>query len=55
MLPPSTKPSATGSTGCLPPERAKKTSIQRTASAVSTITTDVALAKRPKAIPELWT
>ena len=28
MLPPSTRPSATGSTGCRAPERAKKTSIQ---------------------------
>ena len=55
MLPPSTRPSATGSTGCRPPERAKKTSIQATAIAVTTITIEVALPKKPKAIPELRT
>ena len=55
MLPPSTRPSATGSTGCRPPERVKKTSIQPTAIAVTMITIEVALAKNPNAIPELRT
>jgi hypothetical protein len=50
-----TSPSATGSTGCRCPERAKNQSIQATAAAVSTITTSVALANSPNAIPEFWT
>ena len=50
-----TSPRATGSTGCRAPERAKKTSIHATAIPVSTITTGVALAKRPNAMPEFWT
>ena len=37
------------------PERAKKTSIQPTASAVSAVTSAVAFANKPKAIPEFWT
>ena len=37
------------------PERPKKASIHATASPVSTITTGVALANRPNAIPEFWT
>ena len=45
----------TGSTGWRAPERAKKTSIQATASAVSAITIDVALEKSPNAIPEFCT
>ena len=47
--------SATGSTGWREPERAKKTSIQPTASAVSAVTSAVAFANKPKAIPEFWT
>src|ERR1043166_1428242 len=53
--PPIRSPSATGSTGCRAPERAKKSSIQPTASAVRAVTSGVALANRPKAIPEFWT
>ena len=48
-------PSAIGSTGCRDPERAKKNSIQPTATAVRTVTIGVALAKRPNAMPEFWT
>src|SRR4051794_41877392 len=53
--PPIRSPSATGKTGCRAPERAKKTSIQPTASAVSAVTATVALENSPKAIPEFWT
>src|SRR3954452_13726920 len=53
--PPINRPSATGSTGWRAPERAKKSSIHATATAVSAVTTAVALANRPKAIPEFWT
>src|SRR6185437_12274940 len=53
--PPISRPSATGSTGWRAPERAKKSSIQPTASAVRAVTSGVALANRPKAIPEFWT
>src|SRR5262249_8379318 len=49
--PPISSPSATGSTGCRAPERAKKTSIQPTAEAVRAGTTAVALEKSPNAIP----
>ena len=55
MLPPISRPSATGSAGCLAPERAKKTSIQPTATVVSTMTIAVALENRPNAMPEFWT
>ena len=54
-LPPMKSPSATGSAGCLAPERAKKTSIHTTATVVSTMTATVALENRPKAMPEFWT
>ena len=54
-LPPIRRPSATGRIGCREPERAKKTSIQATARAVRMVTTGVARAKRPNAIPEFWT
>ena len=54
-LPPISRPSAAGSTGWREPERAKKTSIQTTATAVTTVTTAVALEKSPKAMPEFWT
>ena len=54
-LPPMTRPSATGQHRWRAPERAKKTSIQATASAVSTITTAVALANSPNAMPEFCT
>ena len=54
-LPPIKRPSATGSTGCRAPERAKKNSIQPTATAVSAVTIGVALAKSPNAIPEFCT
>src|SRR5215218_96048 len=53
--PPISSPSATGSTGCRAPERAKNTSIHPTASAVSAVTTAVALEKSPNAIPEFCT
>ena len=49
------RPSAIGRIGCRAPERAKKSSIQPTATAVSAVTIGVALAKSPKAIPEFWT
>ena len=55
MLPPITRPSATGRTGWRAPERAKKTSIQATAMPVSTITTAVACEKNPNAMPEFRT
>jgi hypothetical protein len=55
MLPPITSPSATGSTGWREPERAKNSSIQPTANAVRTMTIDVALAKKPNAMPEFCT
>jgi hypothetical protein len=54
-LPPTSRPSATGSTGWRAPERAKKTSIHPTASAVRAVTSAVAFANRPKAMPEFWT
>ena len=44
-----------GRIGWREPERAKKTSIQATASAVRMVTTGVARAKSPNAIPEFWT
>ena len=55
MLPPSTRPSATGSTGWRRPDRAKNSSIAPTATAVTAITIEVRLANRPNAIPEFWT
>src|SRR5438067_11301855 len=51
-LPPISSPSAAGRTGWREPERAKKTTIHTTAPAVTTVTTAVALEKRPKAMPE---
>src|SRR5207237_131354 len=44
-----------GSPGWRAPERAQKTSIQPSASAVSAVTSPVAFANRPKAMPEFWT
>ena len=54
-LPPISRPSAAGITGWRAPERAKKTSIQPTAIAVSTITTAVADENSPNAMPEFCT
>ena len=54
-LPPISRPSAAGSTGCLAPERAKNTTIQTTATPVRTVTTAVALEKSPNAMPEFCT
>jgi hypothetical protein len=55
MLPPASRPTAAGSTGCRAPERAKKVSIQTTAIAVTIVTIDVAPAKKPKAMPVFCT
>ena len=55
MLPPMSRPSAAGSSGCRAAEWLKKTTMAPTATVVSRITVAVELANRPNAIPELWT
>ena len=50
-LPPISSPSAAGSTGWRAPERAKNTTIQTTAAAVTNVTIAVAPAKSPNAMP----
>ena len=54
-LPPTSNPSAAGRTGWRAPDRAKNTTIQTTAAAVTNVTIAVAPAKKPKAMPEFWT